>query len=298
MGDFPESADTENVFDATWEAYTQNPLIGMMDSVTYDYETNGLEVDYEMSKEDTENMQEASLSKAKEIVKEIIKDGMSDYEKEEAINEYLCSNGSYNDEIMQYINDDGTIDDAADEKFMNSFTPYGILVENVGVCESYSEAFLLLAKEAGMEVVIVTGRLDGVNHEWNRVKLDGQWYSMDVTNNDCEVLPNAYFNLPDELAQTILKQDNEAFIDDKVSDYASNDMNNEYYTKHEMATDDSSKAVELLVNKINSENSAQVRLTGELDESSVDGIVQEVCDTATIAARYYYSAGVLSVIKE
>ena len=37
LGDFPESADTENVFDATWEAYIQNPLTGMIDSVNYDY---------------------------------------------------------------------------------------------------------------------------------------------------------------------------------------------------------------------------------------------------------------------
>lgn len=299
LGDFSESADSEKVFDAIWEAYTQNPLIGVMDEVAYDYETNGLQVTYQLSKEETVKMQEASLSKAKEIVQEIINDGMSDYEKEEAINEYLCSNGSYNDEIMQYINDDGTIDNKAVERFIHSFTPYGILVENVGVCESYAEAFLLLAKEAGLEAVIVTGTLDGVNHEWNRINLDGQWYSMDVTNNDNDILPNCYFNLPDELAGTMLKQDKDAFIDEKVSDYVSDNMDNEYYTKHEAATDDSSKAVEVLVNKLSSENSAQVRLTSELSESSVEEIAQEVCNTAQISsAKYYYSVGVVSIVKE
>ena len=299
LGDFPESSDSEKVFDAIWEANAQNPLIGVLDEVSYDYETNGLEVTYQMSKEDVDKMQEASLSKAKEIVKEIIKDGMSDYEKEEAINEYLCSNGSYNEDIIQYINDDGTLDEEASENYIHSFTPYGILVENVGVCESYSEAFLLLAKEAGLEAVIATGTLDGVAHEWNRIKLDGQWYSMDVTNNDSDILPNIYFNLPDELAATMLKQDKEAFIDENVSNYVSNDMNNEYYTKHEMATEDSSVAIEKLSEKLRSESSAQFRLTGDLGEGDIEEIAQAVCDTAQISsAGYYYCAGVLSIVKE
>ena len=299
LEDFPESSDSEKVFDAIWEAYTQNPLIGVMDEVSYDYATNGLKVTYQLSKEDTVKMQEASLSKVKEITKEIINDSMSDYEKEEAINEYLCSNGSYNNEIMQYIKDDGTLNNNAVEKYIHSFTPYGILVENVGVCESYSEAFLLLAKEAGLETVIVTGTLDGVEHEWNRINLDGQWYSVDVTNNDSDILPNCYFNLPDQLAGTMLKQDKKAFIDGNVSNYVSDDMNNEYYTKHKMAANDSSKAVDLLVKKLDSENSAQVRLTGKLGESAVEKIAQKVCNTEKIAsADYYYSAGVMSIIKE
>ena len=299
LGDFPESADSEKVFDAIWEAYMQNPLIGVMDKVSYDYETDGLKVTYQIDKENTTKMQKACLSKAKEIVQEIIKDGMSDYEKEEAINEYLCSNGSYNNEIMQYMNDNGTIDDKAVHKFIHSFTPYGILVENVGVCESYAEAFLLLAKEAGMESVIVTGTLDGVNHEWNRINIDGQWYSMDVTNNDSDILPNCYFNLPDQLAGTMLKQDKEAFIDEKVSDYISDDMNNEYYTKHELATDDFSVAVDMLSKKLSRQSNAQIRLNGKLTEKVAGKIAKKVCDTAKIdSADYYYSAGVLSIIKE
>ena len=150
-----------------------------------------------------------------------------------------------------------------------------------------------------MEAVIVTGRLDGVNHEWNRVNIDGQWYSMDVTNNDCDVLPNAYFNLPDELAENMLKQDNEAFIDEKVSDYTSDDMNNEYYTKHELATDDFSGAVDMLSKKLSRQSNAQIRLNGKLTEKVAGKIAKNVCDRAKIdSADYYYSAGVLSMIKE
>ena len=36
LGDFPESADSENISSALLEAYIQNPLIGIMDSADYD----------------------------------------------------------------------------------------------------------------------------------------------------------------------------------------------------------------------------------------------------------------------
>ena len=122
---------------------------------------------------------------------------------------------------------------------------------------------------------------------------------MDVTNNDSDILPNCYFNLPDQLAGTMLKQDKEAFIDEKVSNYVSDDMKNEYYTKHELATDDFSVAVDMLSKKLSRQPNAQIRLNGKLTEKVAGKIAKNVCDTAKIAsADYYYSAGVLSIIKE
>lgn len=298
LGDFSESADTEKIYDAFLEAYNQNPLIGVINATDYDFEENAFLVDYQLSKEETKKMQDASMKKAKEIVKKIIKDGMSDYEKEEAINQYLCKNGSYNDDIMKYIKDDGTLDDEAANKYVHSFTPYGILVENVGVCESYSEAFLLLTKEAGLDSVIATGTLDGVCHEWNRINLDGQWYTMDVTNNDCDMLPNCYFNLSDEVAGSFLLQDSEAFLDSKVADYKANDMNNEYYTKNNLAANDATEAVQMLTEKVADNKNVALRVVDVLEEKEVDDIIGQVCDNMGISVRYYYRAGVISVIKD
>ena len=298
LADFQESSDTEYLIDAIMEAYTQKPLCGIMSELNYDYKTNSLYVGYVMSKEQTEEMQKASLDKAKEISAEIIKEGMSEYEKEEAINQYLCENAEYNDKIMEYINSDGTISKEAVLEYANSFTPYGILVENMGVCESYAEAFWLIAKEAGLEVVIQTGRLDGVNHEWNRVKIDGQWYTLDVTNNDCEYLPNCYFNLSDEVAGTILQEDGDAFIDRFISNYTSSDMNNEYYTKNSLYTENPNEAVSMLVSILKENDMAVVRMNLNYGESTVDNIIQEVISGASLTAgKYYYNAGVISVIK-
>ena len=229
MADFPECANTDLFNDALLEAYSQNPLCGIIYSIKYDYTRNALLVEYVLDEDATKEMQSESIIKAKEIVDSIITDDMTDFEKECAINSYLCDNAKYNEEIFDYINDNGTISVEAVKNFSNSFTPYGILVENLGVCESYSEAFLLLCHYAGLDAIIETGKLNGVNHEWNRVKIDNNWCVMDVTNNDSVNLPNSYFNLSDEMAQSLLIADKDALIDSYISKYAAKTDSYEYY---------------------------------------------------------------------
>ena len=252
-----------------------------------------------MSAEDTEAMQKASLAKAAEIADEIIKPEMSDYEKEEAINEYLCKNASYNEEIMEYINEDGTISEEAVDEFSASFTPYGVLVDNYGVCESYAEAFLLIAREAGLEAVIVTGRLDNVNHEWNRVKMDGSWYSLDVTNNDNEYMPNCYFNLPDEIASGILVQDDTAFIDSYVDQYTSEGIDFEYYNVKKLYTEDADEAASMMTDLLKNGNSAVIRMDLNYGNTDIAEIIQNAVNRSeTEEVMYYYNAGVIAVIKK
>lgn len=298
LGDFPECADSENIVAALSEACTQNPLMGVMDTAYYDYDTETLEISYVMDKKDMQNMQKASLEKAKEIVSSIIKDDMTDFEKEEAINQYLCENVTYNEKIFDYIKEDGSIDESAVTDFVNSFTPYGALVENMGVCESYSEAFLLLAKEAGLEAIIVTGSLEGVNHEWNRVKLEDSWYSLDVTNNDSDVIPNGYFNLSDEDAANYLKEDNTFLVDTKADWLKGTDNQYEYYTKHQWIASEEEAATELLGNMLSGQDKAAIRLEGDFDNSRIEGIIKNVCAKKQIGnVEYYYYMGILAMQK-
>lgn len=295
---FNEASDSDYLMDALLEAYTQNPLIGIMDSARYNYHTNSLEVIYAMSAEDTASMQKDSLAKASEIAGEIIKEDMDDYEKEAAINEYICKNASYNEEILEHINEDGTLDKDVVNKFSSSFTPYGILVENFGVCESYAEAFLLIAREAGIEAVIETGKLDNVNHEWNRVKIDGSWYSLDVTNNDNEYMPNCYFNLPDDIASQILIEDRDAFVDSYIGNYTSEGMEHEYYNMNKLYTENGEEAVTMLSEQLKSEGRAAVRMDLNYGGTDIAEIVQLTLNDAKVEqAMYYYNAGVISILK-
>lgn len=299
LAEFPESSDSEYLVDAIMEAYTQNPLCGIMSDLRYDYSKDILKVSYVLTEEETKEMQEKSLEKAAEIANEIIREGMSDYEKEEAINKYICENAKYNESIFDYINADGTVADEAVSDYVHSFTPYGVLVENVGVCESYAEAFLLISNAAGLEAVIETGRMDGVNHEWNRVKIDGQWYSMDVTNNDCDFLPNCYFNLSDDIAGSILQEDGDAFIDEYISNYSANGMDNEYYNKNGLYMENDDEAVSKLVEILAEDDVAAVRVDFNYNASEAQKIAQKVVNEASISsAKYYYNAGVISVVKQ
>ena len=299
LADFPECANTDLLSDSFMEAYTQNPLCGIINTLKFDYSKNALLVDYVLNEEETQTMQSESIIKAKEIINSIIDDGMSDFEKEDAINTYLCDNAQYNDAIYDYINDNGTISSGAVENFVHSFTPYGILVENLGVCESYSEAFLLLCHYADIDAIIETGKLSGVNHEWNRVKIDGSWCVMDVTNNDSVNLPNSYFNLSDEMAKSLLIADKDGLIDSCIDTYAAKSNAYEYYKQHNLYKENALDAATLLADILKDNDVAIIRTLSGLKDSEVFAISQEAVNQANVTnALYYYNNGVLSITKK
>jgi len=299
LRDFPEASDDEYLLSAVMEAYQQNPLIGIMDSAYYDYSTDSLNIGYLLDKKETVEKQNASIAKAQEIAQDIITGDMSDFEKEEAINRYLCQNASYDEDILDYINKDGSISDDALMASADSFLPYGVLVNNVGVCESYSEAFLLIARSAGLDAVIETGRLDGVNHEWNRVKVDDSWCILDVTNNDSDYLPNSFFNLSDETAKGLLIPDRTAIMQSRYFDYAANDEEKEYYYQKGQYAEDKSEAVPLFEEVLSGQANGAIRVAEQLNSSDVEDIVGQVgSDLGLTRGAYYYDRGVLSIVTE
>lgn len=116
---------------------------------------------------------------------------MPDYERVLRIHDWIINNTRYNIENM---------DEAGNH------LSYGALVKGSCVCQGYAEAFLLLAKAAGLEVYYVPGY--GTNslgqtesHGWNAVLVQGQWYMIDttwddpVTYDDTNVLRYDYFLL-------------------------------------------------------------------------------------------------------
>lgn len=59
----------------------------------------------------------------------------------------------------------------------------GPLLNGVALCEGYSKAFMYLCQSIGIDCICVAGYA-GEAHMWNMIKLDGQWYNMDVTWDD------------------------------------------------------------------------------------------------------------------
>lgn len=115
----------------------------------------------------------AVLIKVKEIISQVIKDSMTDYEKELAIHDYLVLNYKYDYYNLQ----NNTVPD-------ESYTVYGLLIKGTGVCQAYAEATNLLLNAVGIECDMVIGTSKGESHGWNIVKLDDEYYMLDVTYDD------------------------------------------------------------------------------------------------------------------
>lgn len=138
----------------------------------------------------------AMLEKARSIIAAIIKPGMSEYDKVLAIHDYIVLNGRYtarsNDPFIQ----------------ASLHKTEGILLYGAGVCSSYAGTMYLLLGMADIEALFVPGIAQNRNgltelHAWNKVKIDGMWYNIDVTWNDptpdrSGVVSYAYFGLTDK----------------------------------------------------------------------------------------------------
>ena len=60
------------------------------------------------------------------------------------------------------------------------------ILRGYGVCDTYSKAYLMLCREAGIPVGRVLGyvRSSGENHAWNAIQLNDNWYHVDATWDD------------------------------------------------------------------------------------------------------------------
>lgn len=63
-------------------------------------------------------------------------------------------------------------------------TPYSVIVNKKGVCEGYSRTFTYCLQKLGIVSICIRGiasNNEGSDfHMWNQVKLDGEWYVVDV----------------------------------------------------------------------------------------------------------------------
>ena len=136
---------------------------------------NGNEISYYSngfySKEDVEEY-ETQIEQVKDQIVASVQ-GKSDYEKIKIIHDYLIDTIEYENDLTQN----------------NVYDIYGALVSKKCVCEGYAKAFQYLMNEVGIENTIVIGtgnnsKNQTENHAWNYVKLNGQWYAVDVTWDD------------------------------------------------------------------------------------------------------------------
>lgn len=137
---------------------------------------------------DTSNLNKRQLelyNKYIEILNTYTSPTNSDFENELIIHDYLVNN-------IVYKESDDT-----------SFNSYKALITGEGVCSGYTECFKTFMDMLGIENYTLSGDAGNQRHIWNVVKLDGEWYQVDVTwddpvGNTSNFVNHNYFNITDE----------------------------------------------------------------------------------------------------
>lgn len=112
-------------------------------------------------------------AKVDKVVASINKPGLSDFDKVKAVHDYLVLNTAYD-----YVNQQKNTIPA------DSYTAHGALLGGIAVCDGYTKAAQLLLNRLGVENHYVVGNIADGLHSWNQVKINGNYYFMDVTWND------------------------------------------------------------------------------------------------------------------
>lgn len=143
---------------------------------------------------------------AKDVLDEVIKDGMTDYEKELAIYDWMVDNigqGSGHTIAMPGQN-------------TQAFTPHDVLSSHSAVCVGYATTFRLLANMVGLDVHIVHNDY----HSWDMVKLDdGEWYQLDIYS-DANGAKYRNFNMTDAMARSGHEWDGSTLPEAKGTKYS------------------------------------------------------------------------------
>ena len=156
--------------------------------------------DSQLSEEDKK-----TLGMAKDVLDEVIEDGMTDYQKEEAVYKWLVANINHGR--------GGVISRPGMDR--SAFTPYSVLTSRSAVCVGYATTFRLFMNMMGMDCHIVHNDY----HSWDLVKLDGDWYHVDVYSDAHGVL-YGNFNMTDEMARNGHSWDESALPEAKSVKYS------------------------------------------------------------------------------
>ncbi len=188
---YKESKNSKEVFEIINKVVNENPYIMYYKGGRF-WSNGILKPEYFREKTVMLSHREIVKNRIREVINSIIKPEMTDFEKERVVHDYIINNSSYD----SFNFERNTIPP-------ESYNSYGILIKGVGVCEGYAKTMKLFMDELGIEAIIVSGTGKGQSHAWNLVKIEDEYYHVDLTWNDpvmddnSKVLRYDYFNLTD-----------------------------------------------------------------------------------------------------
>ena len=193
--DLEDKLDRDDIKAAMRQLNSDHPDVFWIGVYYVDHKKNRTNVDFEpqegIGEDDIQPMHSDLEDAARKLI-DSIPSGLDDYHKVLYVHDYIAENCSYDYAALKAGND------------MLIYTAYGALVNGKAVCQGYAEAFSYIMSLIGIEAGTVQGdTYNYIGHAWNYVKLDGEYYWLDITwdDTDSKKLPtsHAYFLINDEM---------------------------------------------------------------------------------------------------
>lgn len=129
-----------------------------------------------------------TLDMAKEILDQIITDGMSDYDKELAVFRWMNENIGGDADVTVLVRDDVSTDN-----------PHGVLMSRNAVCVGYATTFRLFMQMLDIPCMVV----HDVNliHTWDLVQIGEHWYHVDLYSASGLNQPEQFLNFDDQMKE-------------------------------------------------------------------------------------------------
>lgn len=278
-----EYTDTKDkIKDIIITCIRENPEILYYSGFTY--RSDGLlTLKYSKDRQTILNHRSELEKKIAKILSEIIRPGMTPYQKEKAVHDFLVSNCEYD---MEGYNK-GNISP-------ESYTAYGALCLGKAVCEGYAKAAYLLLNRVGVETIIITGISKGYSHSWNLVKLDGQYYHLDITWDDTiqyeenKDIRYYYFNLDD----ATISRDHEW---DRAGYPACTSKKYEYYTYNNLIVKNQDEFVDRVIEEVKNGNRSITLKVQDTRGFDINTAADEIVSKLQISCRHLYN-NILGVV--
>ena len=131
-----------------------------------------------------------TLKMASDILDEIITDGMTDYEKEQAVFTWMNENIGTDSQVNVLVRDDASTDN-----------PHGVLSGRDAVCVGFATTFRLFMQMLDIPCMVVHNT--ELVHSWDLVQIDGNWYHTDLYSAQNTKEPMQYLNRSDRFQSTV-----------------------------------------------------------------------------------------------
>ena len=194
--------------------------------------------DYNLTQTANRNIINSKISTLNKKVQTILKNipvNSSQIEKEKIIHDYIIDNLSYDYDAASKTYGYG-------DNIPHAFDLYGAVCENEAVCEGYSKMFQYLCYSVGINSTQVIGHSAGVNHMWNTVKIDGDWYQVDTTWNDTSVDGLSYYGFFNLMSSEMYKD--HTILNDNLAIPNCNSSEYSFYNYYALNVTDLSKDAE------------------------------------------------------